>query len=45
MDEEKKFIVPEAEIVDYSNDDIITMSGVGLAGVDDWRNDDNWETW
>ena len=40
MDEEKKFIVPEAEIVDFTNDDIITASGAV-----DWRLDDNWEDW
>ena len=40
MDEEKKFIVPEAEIVDYSNDDIITTSGAV-----NWQEDDGWETW
>ena len=43
MDEEKKFIVPEAEIVDYTNDDIITLSGAG-DGTNDWAQD-NAETW
>ena len=27
MDEEKKFVPPVAEIVDFTNDDIITLSG------------------
>ena len=44
MDEEKKFIVPEAEIVDYSNDDIITLSGAGALG---WgmETGNEWENW
>ncbi len=44
MDEEKKFVPPVAEVVDFTNDDIITLSGAG-AGKTDWATDDNWETW
>ena len=43
MDEEKKFIVPEAEIVDYANDDIITLSGVDAALG--WDPATDWENW
>jgi hypothetical protein len=41
MDEKKKrkYIIPEAEIVEFDCEDIITRSG-----ADDWANDDNWET-
>ena len=27
MKEEKKFLIPVAEIVEFSNDDIVTLSG------------------
>ncbi len=27
MKEEKKFLIPTAEIVEFSNDDIVTISG------------------
>lgn len=37
MKEKKKFIVPEAEVIAFTNDDIITRSG------GDWDKDDNWE--
>lgn len=43
MDEEKKFIVPEAEIVDFTNEDIITLSGAIQGGF--WGDDDNAEDW
>ena len=43
MDEEKKFLPPMAEIVDYTSDDIITLSGSDAAAY--WYGDDNWETW
>lgn len=39
--DDKKFVVPEAEIVNYSAEDIITIS----AGVNGWDNDDNTEVW
>ena len=42
MDEEKKFIVPEAEIVDYTNDDIITVSS--FEGALRWDGGE-WEDW
>ena len=44
MNEEKKFIVPEAEIVDFTNDDIITLRGRGALG---WggEDEDEWENW
>ena len=42
MDEEKKFVPPVAEIVDFTNDDIITVSGVDAAAG--W-NDANGEDW
>ena len=34
----KKFIIPEAEVVDFVHEEIITSSG-----DPDWANDDNWE--
>ena len=37
----KKFIIPEAEVIPFSNEDIITES----AGVDGWNFDDNVEVW
>ena len=33
--DDKKFVMPEAEIVSYSDEDIITLSNYGLAGWDD----------
>lgn len=35
----KKFIIPEAEIIEITNDDIITESGEW------WITDDNQEAW
>lgn len=37
MKEKKKFIIPEIEVVTFTNDDIITGSG------GDWGADDNHE--
>lgn len=41
-DKKKKFIIPEAEIIDFSEEDIITKSGNRDWGedgnVDDWGN-------
>ena len=28
----KKYVIPEAELVDFANNDIITVSGRGLLG-------------
>ena len=43
MTEEKKFIKPGLEIVDFTNDDIITLSNRGpLDGFSDDRDDDPW---
>ena len=42
-DKKKKFIVPDAELVDFANDDIITLSALGT-GNSDWNLDDNTET-
>ena len=41
MDEKKKYISPDAEIIDFSSDDIITLSDNGLAGWDD-GNQESW---
>ena len=42
MDDKKKtFVIPEAEIMPFSNEDIIT----GSAGLDGWDLDDNTEVW
>lgn len=40
----KKFIIPDAEVVDFENQDIITLSNGGEAGAD-WTKDDNGEGW
>jgi len=40
-DKKKEFITPEAEIVAFSQKDIIAES----AGVDGWDSDDNTEVW
>ena len=33
--DDKKFVMPEAEIVSYSTEDIITLSQGDMAGLDD----------
>ena len=43
MDNNKKFIAPTMELVDFVNDDIITLSSVEKNGV--WKDDDNSEPW
>lgn len=43
MDEEKKFVPPVAEVVDFTNDDILTVSGVTDQAAG-W-NDINGEDW
>ena len=48
IDKKKKFKNPEAEVVDFANDDIITLSGATQQAVDAngvWGNDDNTEVW
>ncbi len=39
----EKFVMPLAEIIDFVNDDIITLSGVEKNGI--WEDDDNSEIW
>ena len=34
MDEKKKYVLPEAEIVDFSEEDIITLSEGDTAGFE-----------
>ena len=41
--EKKKFVYPLAEIIDFANDDIITLSGTETNG--NWETDDNSEPW
>lgn len=41
--EEKKFITPLLEVVDFANDDIITLSNRGNLG--DFNGDPNADTW
>ena len=43
MDDKKKYLIPEAEIVDFAKDEIITISGEGTQDGD-WTKDDNGET-
>ena len=38
----KKYVIPEAEIIDFKNEDIITLSILDQAGAD-WTTDDNGE--
>ena len=38
----KKFIIPEAEVIEFNNNDIITLS-MGVNGLN-WDDDDNGET-
>ena len=40
-DKKKKFAIPEAEIVNFAEEDIITKS----AGLGNWDEDDNTEVW
>ena len=37
----KKYVIPEAEILDFANDDIVTVSGVG--GTLYWGGEDDKE--
>ena len=37
----KKYVVPEADLVEFANDDIVTVSGFG--GTLYWGGDDNTE--
>ena len=39
---EKKYVVPEAEVVSFADEDIITLSGNGLGKLW-WGQDDNSE--
>ena len=39
----EKFVMPLAEIIDFVNDDIITLSGVEKNGIRE--DDDNSEIW
>lgn len=43
-DKKKKFIPPEVEVIDFTDEDIITLSGAG-AGNSNWNSDDNNEPW
>lgn len=35
MDDKKKYVIPEAEIVDFSNEDIITLSEGDTASIEE----------
>lgn len=43
IDKKKKFIMPEADVIDFSDEDIITLSG-GTATAD-WDNGGYREPW
>lgn len=43
-DKKKKYIIPEAEVVDFNNGDIITLSAQNANNVN-WIDDDNTEDW
>ena len=42
-DKKKKFAIPEAELIDFGNDDIVTVSGVETNNAD-WTQDPDVET-
>ena len=42
MDDKKKYVIPDAEIVNFVKHDIITISGEGTQDGD-WEKDDNGE--
>lgn len=42
-DKKKRYVIPEAELVDFANDDIITLSATNANNAD-WVDDDNTET-
>lgn len=46
-DKKKKYIIPEAEVVDFSKEDIITLSSATQNAMEDglWGDDDNTEGW
>ena len=47
-DKKKRFVIPNAEVVSFANEDIITLSGATQEAVDAngiWGNDDNTEVW
>ena len=41
-DKKKKFVIPDAEVVDFAMEDIITLSNRGMAG-ENWLLDDGGE--
>ena len=43
-DKKKKYLIPEAEVVDFKNDDIITLSARNANNIN-WIEDDNTEDW
>lgn len=44
MNDKKKFIKPEAEFLQFSGEDIISLSTETLGGTN-WYQDDNTEGW
>lgn len=42
-DKKKRFVIPEAELVSFTNNDIITLSGDVQGAY--WGEDDNGEDW
>lgn len=44
MEDKKKFVKPEAELLEFSGADIITLSVTTLGG-ENWYEDDNTERW
>ncbi len=43
-DKKKKYVIPEAEKMEFGSDDIITLSGLD-ANNPNWTGDDNTEDW
>ena len=42
-DKKKRFVIPEAELIGFTNNDIITLSNADQGAY--WGDDDNGEDW
>ena len=43
-DKKKKFVIPDAEVVDFAMEDIVTISAMAANNAA-WDGDDNTEDW
>ena len=46
-DKKKKFVIPDAEVIDFAMEDIVTISAAEQKGMTNglWGDDDNTESW